>query len=176
MTSSHRPLCAILLAVALAVASGFPALLSAQDAPPAPGGGPAGRLTGVLSAIAPESLVRVTTAGYRLEAAAVAGFDARTVTLRQEDLSIDIPLADVRGVDVRSSHWLQGMLWGGLSGTALGSVLGVIVGSWGCLTPDECNDAENRGGVLGGVVGGTVGGLTGFMIGRHSLYWRPLFP
>jgi hypothetical protein len=106
----------------------------------------------------------------------VGGLGDRTVTLRNEDLSIDVPLADIRGVAVRDSHWLQGMLWGGTTGAVLGSVVGVMIGSWGCSTPVDCEDDENRGAITWGFIGGAVGGLGGFVIGRHSFYWRPVFP
>jgi hypothetical protein len=168
--SSGRPLLRrVFLAAQLTVASAIAVPVAGQEAA-------LQSLVGVLRGLPSASFVRITTAEYRLEAAVIADVDATTVTLRSEDLSVAVPLADIRGVDVRDRHRLQGLLWGGASGAVLGSVLGVIVGSWDCIDPGACQDAENRGGLRGGLAGGAAGGLVGFVIGRHSFYWRPVFP
>ena len=174
MTDSELlPRCAVFWLLVLGAL--FPLPVHGQDGASAPAAA-AERLSGVLAAVENGSLVRVTTASYQLEDAQIDGVGDGAVTLSNEDLSIDVPFADIRGVAVRDSHWLQGTLWGAASGAVLGSVVGVMIGSWGCVTPAECTDGENRGGVVGGILGGAAGGLGGFVIGRHSLYWRPIFP
>ena len=173
IASSPPPLLRAALAAAVALAVAVPAGLAGQTAA---GAGSTERLTLALSAIAPDRPVRVTTATYQLEDALVGGLGDAAVTLRNDDLSVDIPFADIRAVAVRDSHWLQGMLWGGTTGAVLGSVVGVMVGSWGCSTPVGCQDDENAGAVTWGLIGGAVGGIGGFVIGRYSFYWRPVFP
>ena len=134
------------------------------------------RLHALFSELSPNRHVQVVTPGLLVEDGEVRALSTSVVELSQDGTPVSVDLDDIRAVSVRSGHSIQGMLWGLGAGLLVGSVSGLMVASFNCQTPVGCNSAEKEGAVRWGGVLGVLGGATGFMIGRHDVYWRPVFP
>jgi hypothetical protein len=134
------------------------------------------RLHALFSQLSPNRHVQVVTPGLFVEDGEFLGLGTSVVELSQGGAPVSVELDEIRAVSLRSGHSIQGMLWGLGAGLLVGSVSGLMVGSFNCQTPAGCNSAEKEGAVRWGSVFGVIGGAAGFMIGRHNVYWRPVFP
>jgi hypothetical protein len=134
------------------------------------------RLLEIFSGLGPSDPVQVITPSFFVENAFVVAVGPEEVGLTQNGTTVDVDFADIRGVSVESNHWLQGTLWGTGAGILVGGVSGLMWASFTCTTPTGCVDDEKAGMINGAAILGSIGGFGGFMFGRHSIYWRPVFP
>jgi hypothetical protein len=134
------------------------------------------RLAEIFRGLSASDPLQVVTPSFFVEDAFLDGVDDGGVALTQNGSTVEIPFGDVRGVSVRDNHWLQGTLWGAGAGILVGGVVGLMYASFVCTTPEGCQENERKGTTRGAILLGTAGGIGGFVIGRHSLYWRPVFP
>lgn len=134
------------------------------------------RLSRIFADMGPTAPLQVVTPSFFVEDAFVDDVGDRSVALTQNGTTVDVPYADIRGVSTRDNHWLQGTLWGTAAGALIGGVSGLMYASFSCKTPEQCEENERKGTIRGAVLLGAVGGIGGFVIGRHSFYWRPVFP
>ena len=134
------------------------------------------RLADIFSGLGPSAPLQVVTPSFFVEDAFVEDVGDRSVALSQNGTTVDVPFADIRGVSTRDNHWLQGMLWGTAAGALIGGVSGLMYASFTCVTPEVCQENERKGTIRGAILLGAAGGIGGFVIGRHSFYWRPVFP
>lgn len=146
--------------------------LSAQETPLPTGE----RLRLLFTNLEPMDEVQIVTPSHFVEHARFGGVDGASVTVLQDGATVPLELVDIRAVSLRSNHQWQGALWGLGSGVLVGSVTGMMIASFGCVTATGCNNSERQGALLWGAVLGVTGAATGFAIGRTSVYWRPLFP
>ena len=134
------------------------------------------RLAEIFSGLGPSAPLQVVTPSFFVEDAFVEDVGDRSVALSQNGTTVDVPFSDIRGVSTRDNHWLQGMVWGTAAGALVGGVSGLMYASFTCTTPEVCQENERKGTIRGAILLATAGGIGGFVIGRHSFYWRPVFP
>jgi hypothetical protein len=156
----------LLVVVATAASTGAARGQTAADA----------RLAEIFDGIGPSAPLQVVTPSFFVEDAFVEEVGDRSVALSQNGTTVDVPYVDIRGVSTRDNHWLQGTLWGTAAGALIGGVSGLMYASFTCSTPEVCQDNERKGTIRGAILLGAAGGIGGFVIGRHSFYWRPIFP
>lgn len=163
---------ALFLSFSLLALAGAPAALGAQGAPVST----EERLRLLFSQLQVTDEVQIVTPLFFVERARFESIDSGVVTVSQAGTAVPLDLVDIRAVSLRANRQWQGALWGFSAGVLIGSITGMMVGSFGCVTASGCNDTEREGAIRWGSVLGVSGGAAGFMIGRHSVYWRPVFP
>lgn len=163
---------ALLFALLPLVVSSVPAPVFAQAAPVPT----EERLRLLFSQLRVTDEVQIVTPLFFVERARFESIDAGVVNVSQGGTPVPLELVDIRAVSLRSNHQWQGAIWGFAAGVLVGSITGMMVGSFGCVTAEGCNDTEREGAIRWGSVLGVSGAAAGFMIGRHSIYWRPVFP
>ncbi|MDX1647661.1 MAG: hypothetical protein R3304_10995 [Longimicrobiales bacterium] len=134
------------------------------------------RLTGIFSEMPTGTGLRVITPMIFIEHGTFRELESETVQIRYGDSLVPVSLADIRSVQVERHHPVKGMLWGLGSGLLVGSVSGLLFGSFFCEDPVDCESAERRGAIIGGTSLGLAGGIAGFVIGRYQVSWSPVFP
>lgn len=164
------------LLVALAVASAASAASPDRTAAQVGEGDREAALTDVFSDLAPGTEVRVNTPMLFIEEGSYRGLAPGVVEIEYGGRIVPVNLRDIRTLLVEDNHPVEGMLWGLGVGILAGSLTGLMVGSFGCPTPDACESTEREGAIRWGSVIGAAGAITGFVVGRHSVYWRPVFP
>ncbi|MBT8487720.1 MAG: hypothetical protein KJO65_02720 [Gemmatimonadetes bacterium] len=160
-----------LLAVA-ALAFAFPGLASAQ-----PGGAEReARLNQLFSQMSVDTGVRVITPQLFIDRGAFRSITPQAVRIEYGGEVLPVELGDIRSVEVEGRHPIQGMLWGLGSGLLVGSVGGMLIGSFYCTDPFDCVSDERKGAYIGGAALGAAGAIGGFVIGKYQISWRPIFP
>lgn len=134
------------------------------------------RLNLLFSRMSVDAGVRVTTPRLYIEHGAFQSVTPQAVRIRYGGEVLPVDLGDIRSVEVEGRHPIKGMLWGLGSGLLVGSVGGMLIGSFYCTDPFDCVREERRGAYLGGAVLGVTGGIGGFLIGKYQVSWRPIFP
>lgn len=165
----RRHLC---FALALAALAGAPTWVAGQDGPSST----EERLRLLFGELSPNVEVQIVTPLFFVERASVERVDASSVQVTQGGTTVPLDLIDIRAVSVASNHQWQGALWGFGAGVLVGSITGMMVGSFDCMTASGCNESERRGAIRWGSVFGLGGAAAGFAIGRSTIYWRPVFP
>ena len=89
---------------------------------------------------------------------------------------VDVSLSAIRSIAIEQDHRLKATLWGTTGGMLVGSVFGLMVGSFKCSDLETCLSDERAGAVRWGTALGLVGGGAGFVLGRRSRYWEAIFP
>ncbi len=134
------------------------------------------RLTRLFSEMSVDTGVRVTTAMLLIDHGSFRSVEDETVRIGYEGAVVPVELRDIRTVDVETRHPVKGMLWGLGTGLLVGSVGGLLLASFSCENPLDCEEADRRGAIIGGTVLGGAGALAGFVIGRYRVSWTPVFP
>lgn len=134
------------------------------------------RLTGIFSGMSQDTRIRLTTPMLFIEEGAFRGLEDDVVDVRYGDGLVPVELRDIRSLQVEERHPIQGALWGLGVGALVGSVGGLMYGSFGCQTPEGCEQRGREGALRWGVAFGTAGAIGGFLIGRYRVSWRPAFP
>lgn len=134
------------------------------------------RLTGIFADMSPGSSVRVTTPTLFIDEGSFRTLEADVVQIQYGESVVPVSLEDIRTVLVEARHPVKGALWGLGVGALVGSVTGLMVGGFGCTTPEGCASTEHEGAIRWGSVFGVAGAIGGFVIGRYSVYWKPVFP
>ena len=132
-------------------------------------------LFGDLASVAP---LQIITPGRILDDVKFVSLKESTVQL--EELAtgalVNVDLSAIRGISAEQSHWLKATLWGTSGGILVGSVFGLMIGSFKCSDLEACLSDERAGAVRWGATLGLVGGGAGFVLGRKSRHWEPIFP
>tara|TARA_Y100000817_G_scaffold314928_1_gene316123 strand:+ start:5141 stop:5629 length:489 start_codon:yes stop_codon:yes gene_type:complete len=132
-------------------------------------------LFGDLASVAP---LQIITPGRILDDVKFVSLQESTVQL--EELAtgalVNVDLSAIRGISAEQSHWLKATLWGTSGGILVGSVFGLMIGSFKCSDLEACLSDERAGAVRWGATLGLVGGGAGFVLGRKSRHWEPIFP
>ena len=89
---------------------------------------------------------------------------------------MDVNLSAIRGIAAEQSNWLKATLWGTTGGMLVGSVFGLMIGSFKCSDIETCLSDERAGAVRWGATLGLVGGGAGFVLGRKVVIGRRFFP
>jgi len=169
LTPSLMAATSVLVAVA-----GGPAITQAQ-APPVE---PNERLTMLFGDLARVAPLQIITPGRILDDVKFLSIQESTVQL--EELAtgalVNVDLSAIRGISAEQSHWLKATLWGTSGGILVGSVFGLMIGSFKCSDLEACLSDERAGAVRWGATLGLVGGGAGFVLGRKSRHWEPIFP
>jgi hypothetical protein len=134
------------------------------------------RLIALFSALSPDENVRIVTPVLFIDDGMFRGLRQEVVEVSMSGETFPVNLDDIRAISLRSGHGLKGAVWGVGAGLLVGSVGGMMVGSFDCNTPLGCNDSERQGALRGAVVIGLAGAITGFLVGRSDDYWKPVFP
>ena len=163
------------MATPVAVAIGLlvlPGLVAAQ-----PGGeAREARLNQLFSQMSVDTGVRVVTPALFIDHGSFQGIGPEAVQIEYGGRVLPVELGDIRSVEVEGRHPIKGMLWGLGSGLLVGSVGGMLLGSFYCTDPFECEQDERRGAFIGGATLGAAGAIGGFVIGKYQVSWRPIFP
>ena len=132
-------------------------------------------LFGDLASVAP---LQIITPGRILDDVKFVSLQESTVQL--EELAtgalVNVDLSAIRGISAEQSHWLKATLWGTSGGILIGSVFGLMIGSFKCSDLETCLSDERAGAIRWGATLGLVGGGAGFVLGRKSRHWEPIFP
>lgn len=134
------------------------------------------RLTRIFSEMSVDTGLRLTTPQLYLEEAWFQSLGPEAVRVEYGGEVVPVELGDIRSVEVAGRHPVKGMLWGLGAGVLVGSVSGMLVGSFYCTDPFECRNEEKRGAYIGGASLGAAGAIGGFLIGKYQISWRPIFP
>ena len=134
------------------------------------------RLTDIFSQMSRDAGVRIMTPSLFIDHGSFRSLQPEAVTIEFGNDVIPVELADIRTVQVEQRHPVKGTLWGLGAGLLVGSMAGLLLGSFYCDDPVDCGPEERRGAVIGGTSLGLAGGITGFLIGRYQVSWKPLFP
>lgn len=162
---------ATLLAAAAAVVL-LPSAISAQP------GGPdqRARLTELFADMSVDTGVRVVTPQLFIDHGWYQSVGPEAVRIQYAGEVVPVNLGDIRSLQVEGRHPVQGTLWGLGSGLLVGAVGGLLVASFFCDDPVDCDSEERRGAILGGSLLGGAGAISGFLIGRYQVSWRQIFP
>jgi len=172
MTINAMRACARVLVVAASLCAVSPAAVTAQ-----PGGiEREARLTELFSDMSVDTGLRVTTPMLFIEHGAFRGVGPGAVRIEYGGEVVPVELVDIRTVEVERHHPVKGMLWGLGAGLLVGSVSGMLVGSFYCDDPVDCVSEERKGAIIGGSSLGFAGGLGGFLIGKYQISWSRIFP
>ncbi|MDX1494085.1 MAG: hypothetical protein R3253_08510 [Longimicrobiales bacterium] len=134
------------------------------------------RLTRLFSQMSVDTGLRLSTSRLYLEGASFRSLESEAVRVEYGGEVVPVELGDIRSVEVAGRHPVKGMLWGLGAGLLVGSVSGMLVGSYYCTDPFECRNDERRGAYIGGASLGAAGAIGGFLIGKYQISWRPIFP
>lgn len=171
MSRGHRVAVRVLLALAVAAV----ALPGAAMAQPGEAEREA-RLNELFSRMSVDTGVRVITPRLFIDHGAFRSVSPEAVSIEYGGELVPVDLGDIRSVEVEGRHPVQGMLWGLGSGLLVGSVGGMLFGSFYCTDPFDCEREERRGAYIGGAALGAAGAIGGFVIGKYQISWRPIFP
>ena len=132
-------------------------------------------LFGDLASVAP---LQIITPGRILDDVKFVSLQESTVQLEEiaTGALVNVDLSAIRGIAAEQSHWLKATLWGTSGGILVGSVFGLMIGSFKCSDLETCLSDERAGAVRWGATLGLVGGGAGFVLGRKSRHWEPIFP
>ncbi len=169
LTSSLVAATSVLVAVA-----GGPAITQAQ-APPVE---PNERLTMLFGDLARVAPLQIITPGQILDDVKFLSVQESTVQLEEIGTGaiVNVDLSAIRGIAAEQSNWLKATLWGTSGGMLVGSVFGLMIGSFKCSDLETCLSDERAGAVRWGATLGLVGGGAGFVLGRRSRHWETIFP
>ncbi len=134
------------------------------------------RLNQLFSQMSVDTGVRVITPRLFIDHGAFRSVTPEAVRIEYGGEVLPVELGDIRSVEVEGRHPIQGMLWGLGSGLLVGSVGGMLLGSFYCTDPFDCEREERRGAYIGGAALGATGAIGGFLIGKYQISWRPIFP
>lgn len=134
------------------------------------------RLHSIFTEMAPETDVQIVTPMLTIERGTFRQLDDAVVDIEHDDETVPVHLSNIRSLSVERSHPIQGMLWGVSVGGLVGTMVGVVSGSFQCRDPIDCADSERDQALAGGIIGGATGLVTGFLIGRFAEFWEPIFP
>jgi len=134
------------------------------------------RLHSIFTEMAPDTDVQVVTPMLTIERGTFRHFTDEIVGIEHEDETVPVHLSNIRSLSVRESHPVKGMLWGVGVGALVGTMVGLVSGSFQCRDPIDCADSERDQALAGGIIGGATGLVTGFLIGRLVDFWEPVFP
>jgi len=132
-------------------------------------------LFGDLASVAP---LQIITPGRILDDVKFVSLQESTVRLEEVVTGklVDVNLSAIRSIAIEQDHRLKAALWGTTGGMLVGSVFGLMVGSFKCSDLETCLSDERAGAVRWGTALGLVGGGAGFVLGRRSRYWEAIFP
>lgn len=164
----HRTVRHVSFVLAVATALGPVGGLEAQDA--ADGPPPA------FEALAPGSVVRVTSTERDVEEGRYLGFRTGELMVRDGGDSVAIPVRTLRSLHMRSSATWEAAWKVGVIGAATGAAWSVIVGATDCPTPTTCTSEYWPRIPIHSAVGLGVGAVVGAGVGRLLTRWERLFP
>jgi hypothetical protein len=134
------------------------------------------RLIQLFSTMKPRQPVQLVTPLYFVEDGRFESLGRSYVEVTENETTLPFDLADIRSVSVRSHHQIQGAIWGGAAGILIGGVTGMMVASFDCQTLAGCQQLEKDGAIRWATIFGAGGAIGGLVIGRFSVYWKPIFP
>ncbi|HCO14488.1 MAG TPA: hypothetical protein DIT46_09895 [Gemmatimonadetes bacterium] len=153
---------------------GDPAMAQAQSQPVEP----SERLTMLFGDLASAAPLQIITPGRILDDVNFVSLQESTVQLEEiaTGALVNVDLSAIRGIAAEQSHWLKATLWGTSGGILVGSIFGLMIGSFKCSDLEACLSDERAGAIRWGATLGLVGGGAGFVLGRRSRHWEPIFP
>ncbi|MBK91158.1 MAG: hypothetical protein CME27_01735 [Gemmatimonadetes bacterium] len=169
------PLPSLMAAISVLVTIiGDPAMAQAQSQPVEP----SERLTMLFGDLASAAPLQIITPGRILDDVNFVSLQESTVQLEEiaTGALVNVDLSAIRGIAAEQSHWLKATLWGTSGGILVGSIFGLMIGSFKCSDLEACLSDERAGAVRWGATLGLVGGGAGFVLGRRSRHWEPIFP
>lgn len=134
------------------------------------------RLNQLFSRMSVDTGVRVVTPSLFIDHGSFRSVGPEAVQIEYGGRVLPVDLGEIRSVEVEGRHPIKGMLWGLGSGLLVGSVGGMLIGSFYCTDPFDCERDERRGAFIGGASLGAAGAIAGFVIGKYQVSWRPIFP
>ena len=134
------------------------------------------RLIRLFSDLSPNDPVQMVTPLVSIDRGAFERVGRDSVHVTLNGVVVPVPLSHIRTVAFQSHHGLQGSLWGVVGGAVVGSMFGLIIGSFNCTTPVECQSSDKDSTIRWGAVAGIVGGGVGWLLGHRSAYWKSVFP
>ena len=151
---------------------GGPAVAQAQSVEPSE------RLTMLFGDLASVAPLQIITPGRILDDVKFVSLQESTVQLEEiaTGALVNLDLSAIRGIAAEQSRWLKATLWGTSGGILVGSVFGLMIGSFKCSDLESCLSDERAGAFRWGATLGLVGGGAGFLLGRRSRHWEPIFP
>ncbi|GEM_PF-1158503 len=169
------PLPSLMAAISVLVTIiGDPAMAQAQSQPVEP----SERLTMLFGDLASAAPLQIITPGRILDDVNFVSLQESTVQLEEiaTGALVNVDLSAIRGIAAEQSHWLKATLWGTSGGILVGSIFGLMIGSFKCSDLEACLSDERAGAIRWGATLGLVGGGAGFVLGRRSRHWEPIFP
>ncbi len=167
------PLPSLMAAISVLVTIiGDPAMAQSQPVEPSE------RLTMLFGDLASAAPLQIITPGRILDDVNFVSLQESTVQLEEiaTGALVNVDLSAIRGIAAEQSHWLKATLWGTSGGILVGSIFGLMIGSFKCSDLEACLSDERAGAIRWGATLGLVGGGAGFVLGRRSRHWEPIFP
>ena len=175
LRQAGTPLPSLMAAISVLVTIiGDPAMAQAQSQPVEP----SERLTMLFGDLASAAPLQIITPGRILDDVNFVSLQESTVQLEEiaTGALVNVDLSAIRGIAAEQSHWLKATLWGTSGGILVGSIFGLMIGSFKCSDLEACLSDERAGAIRWGATLGLVGGGAGFVLGRRSRHWEPIFP
>jgi hypothetical protein len=129
----------------------------------------------VISALRPNALLRVETAG--IHTGTLISKSADSLVLRESGRPIQLGIADIRSIAESQRHVRRAAIVGGVLGAVGFGAIGFIARGAVCSRSDTGCKSTRLGGLAAGGVLGLIGGtIGGAAVGLTQRGWRFLYP